>query len=204
MVLGDMPANHCVANILRAPIWPYHTHGKGLDILNLESDAVDDPKNFLLLQKEIEYHFDRMHIMFLPSYTSLPETLCFRVVVLEQPLLSENLVLNSHNQRYSHSIPWSDLNGMEFHHKFLGVNKPFLRLIAQHAFCALRRAQKLGFVDDDSFPSLGTETIQLARHSLDDEQIRQMIERNKLSSLLVHVETSESNEEKESSAETTS
>ena len=46
-------------------------------------------------------------------------------------------------------------------------------------------------MDDATFPSLGLETIELARNSLEDGRIRALLEENNLSSLLVHVETDE-------------
>lgn len=193
MVLGKLPAINSVANVQRAHIWPKHTFGKGLEILELDHDSLNSPRNYLLLQNEIEYHFDRMHIMLLPAFTSIPNELSFRIVVLELPLLSQDLLLQSHSKIRSYSIPWSSLNNFECYHKFIGDQKPFLRLIAQHAFCALRRAQKEGYVDDKTFPSLGNETIELARNSLEDRKIRELMEHNKLSSLLVHVGTNEEN-----------
>jgi hypothetical protein len=198
MVLGKLPAINSVANVQRAHIWPKHTFGKGLEILQLDPDSMNSPRNYLLLQKEIEQHFDRMQIMFLPCSSLLPETLSLRVVVLDVSLLSEDLVLQTNSKTHSHSIPWISLNNMRFDHQFTGDKKPFLRLIAQHAFCALRKAEKAGFVTGETFPVLGNETIELARNSLEDGQIRALIEHNKLHSLLVHVGT---NEEKEENSE---
>lgn len=193
MVLGTLPARNSVANVQRAHIWPKHTHGKGLDILQLDHDSLISTSNYLLLQNEIEYHFDRMHIMFLINSTSVPNTISFRVLVLEKPLLHQDLVLQNHSKSCSYAIPWASLQGQNFYHQFAGEKRPFLRLLAQHAFCALRRAQKLGYVGEDSFPSLGNEAIELARKSLANNQICDLLEFNKLSSLLVRVE---SNEEK--------
>lgn len=52
---------------------------------------------------------------------------------------------------------------------------------------------------EDTFPSIRSETIQFARNCLEDsdEKIRTVIERNKLSSLLVKIDLeTETNEEK--------
>lgn len=68
MLLGTLPDQKYCANIIRAHIWPKHTFGKGLEIFSLSSDAMSNPRNYIMLQSEIEYLFDRKKFILLPVH----------------------------------------------------------------------------------------------------------------------------------------
>lgn len=49
MILGKLPSQNGVDDIVNAHIWPKHTNGRGLDVFNLEVSDLDALGNFLRL-----------------------------------------------------------------------------------------------------------------------------------------------------------
>jgi hypothetical protein len=166
MLLGQLPDQHNCANIQRAHIWPRHTFGKGLEFLNLNNADLNSCRNYLILQAEIEFYFDRKKFILLPVYRGDEGEFSLKVVVLYHDLLKETLQIRPHSKRRHFDYLWSDLDGRVSSHVFSKAKKPFLRLIAQHCFCALRNAMKSDNARDIDFADLQEETIKLARLSL--------------------------------------
>jgi hypothetical protein len=189
MLLGTLPDQHCCANIQRAHIWPKHTYGKGLEILDLSPNDLNSPRNYLLLQAEIEYYFDRKQFILLPVNI---EDGCFslRVVVLYPELLNKSIRICPRGN-LAFDFPWSELNGLVSAHAFSEGKKPFLRLIAQHAFAAMKKAISSGAVDEHYCYGLRNEAVELARRSLGEDSIERVLDHNALRSLLVNVDSAE-------------
>ena len=62
MIIGDVYRKD--RSIKNAHIWPNHTKGSGLALLQLDSSDMSSPRNFLRLQSRIEYAFDRLDTCF--------------------------------------------------------------------------------------------------------------------------------------------
>jgi hypothetical protein len=193
MLLGTLPDRHYCANILAAHIWPKHTYGKGLETFDLSQNDMSSPRNYLLLQAEIEHLFDRKQFILLPVHVQEGE-FALRVVVLYPDLLGKTITIHSRSKLREFEFPFSDLHGRQSDHVFSTNKKPFLRLIAQHAFCAMKKAIRLGAVTEDYCSNLRNETIELARQSLGD--VSKILQYNGLESL-IYV----NDEEEESSSE---
>lgn len=200
MLLGTLPDQHFCANIQRAHIWPKHTHGRGLEILELSPHDLNSPRNYLLLQAEIEYYFDRKKFILLPVNID-HGNFSLRVIVLDPELLKENIRISSHSKKRSFNFPWSALNGLVSDHVFSEEKKPFLRMIAQHAFSSMKNAISSGVVEESFCSSLRSETIELARRSLGEDSIKRVSEPNGLMSLLVNVSSIAEEEEEEAQIE---
>jgi hypothetical protein len=193
MLLGTLPDQHFCANIRRAHIWPKHTYGKGLEILDLSPDDLNSPRNYLLLQAEIEYYFDRKQFILLPVNIE-DGRFSLRVVVLYPELLNQSIRIYPQSRKRAFDFPWSELNGLVSAHVFSEGKKPFLRLIAQHAFAAMKKAISSGAVDEHFCYGLRNETIELARRSLGEDSIERVLDHNALRSLLVNVDSAEEGE----------
>ena len=188
MILGKLLAQNSVANIQRAHIWPKHTFGKGLNIFDLEQEAVSNVRNYLLMQAELEYYFDRKKFILVPvasstgsaSSSSSSVTYSFKVVVLYSDLLKSNIVFKPHSGTRKLEIPWSQINGMKLTHQFKDSSKPFTRLIAQHCFSSMKKAKRCGAVDDVFCSSFHESVCNLARRSLDEKHFTGFLGFNKV------------------------
>jgi hypothetical protein len=93
--------------------------------------------------------------------------------VLYRALLSSDLKIISHSRKGPGAvIPWTDLHNKQISHVFPErAPKPFMRLLAQHTFAALKKAKSRGGMafSDSDFDSFKTGAIILAKGSLGDE-----------------------------------
>jgi len=171
MILGAFPRTTGSANVQRAHIWPNHTAGKGLDIFGLEPEDLCSPRNYMMMQAELEYLFDRKKFILVPTFS--PGGTTFRLVVLYSALLSSDLEINTHSKNGPGAvIPWTDLHNKPISHVFTeGASQPFMRLLAQHTFAALKKAKSRGGVtfSDSDCDSFKAGAITLARRSLGEE-----------------------------------
>lgn len=178
MILGSYPQTGRAANIQRAHIWPKHTFGRGLDVFGLERESLCSCQNYLLLQAEVEYYFDRKKIILVPTFSG-DGSIHFRLYVLYTAMLTAELKIQTHNKSGSQLIPWSDLHTKPIAHIFHNDGPaPFMRLIAQHTFASLKKAQRsaeaIVFSDADH-SSFRDGAIALARRSLHGEDRDQTI-----------------------------
>jgi hypothetical protein len=133
-----------------------------------------------MFQAEIEYHFDRKNFILLPVHRA-EGGFSLKAMVLYRDLLKETFKISPHSkgkekqqekkkekqhEKRHFNYSWSDLDGLVSSHVFSETSKPFLRLIAQHSFCAIRKAMKSGNAREINFADLQEETIELARLSL--------------------------------------
>jgi hypothetical protein len=161
MVLG--PATHC--DVICAHIWPACTHGSGLEHLDLQRDDVNNPRNFLRLQRNIEKAFDDKRLYF--DFIDVKEggNVCLRVRLLDPTIQSEEILYN--NQ----TITFSQIEEKYFHHQFVNEKKPFLRLLSLHADKALTKARAMKWIEDEADMTARREkNLALARLSLDEEK----------------------------------
>ena len=159
MVLGDV--THC--HIICAHIWPKYTMGKGLEVLELDRKDINNPRNFLRLHKSIENAFDKKRLYF--SYVMEGDDIRFTVQILDPSLLRETLEANEA------TISFASLHDGTFHHKFVFPCKPFLRTVAIHAIRSLENAQNMGWVDAGDIPARRQRALDLARRSVDPDQL---------------------------------
>ena len=167
--------------VMNAHLWPNHTQGRGLNILQLNTEDVNDARNFLRLHKSLEHAFDRHEIIFLfvPNSASL---LCdstvpaadsgstefrLQVRVLDPTLLAsteKRVVVSTSPEK---SLSWAEINNIESVWVFGGRNpKPFTRILAQHAHSSIIRAEQYGWIQQDVVTEYRDRALQLLRISL--------------------------------------
>jgi hypothetical protein len=177
MILGNYPELQRVANIQRAHIWPKHTGGKGLDIFGMLREDVCSNRNYFLFQAEVEYQFDRKKIILVPTFSD--GNIHFKLVVLYKAILESELVIRNHSKSKSQAIMWTDLHNKRIRHDF-NTNGcwPFMRLIAQHTFAALKKAQNsdgaIAFTQTE-YSCIKDGAIKLAKISFDDSDTNQTV-----------------------------
>jgi hypothetical protein len=159
MMLGNIKNVH----IICAHIWPECTHGEGLETLGLQANDISNPRNFLRLEKSIERAFDRKHLMLTPQF-SVPGTFKLRLTVLNPELLESNLTDNDGNV----VTTFAAINNAESNHTFDEHKRPFLRLLARHKLVSLRKARKLGWIEETAYSAERNCAIECARISLSD------------------------------------
>ena len=106
---------------------------------------------------------------------------------------------NKAKSKRQFNYAWADLDGLVSSHVFSDHGNPFLRLIAQHSFCAIKKAMKSDNARDINYTTIQEETIKLARLLLtgDGEMEDIMQHSNNLESLLVKVDDDDHDDMKE-------
>ena len=61
---GGEEGNTKEMRVMNAHLWPANSSGRGLNFLDLNAEAVNDPRNFLRLHKSLEHAFDRSQLVF--------------------------------------------------------------------------------------------------------------------------------------------
>jgi len=84
MIVGNVHWDD--SKIINAHLWPNHTKGKGLTFFGLDNAEYSRPRNFLRLQKQIEYAFDHHQIVLDPIFES-DSSFRLKIVVLYRKLL---------------------------------------------------------------------------------------------------------------------
>jgi hypothetical protein len=171
MILGKLPAQKQVCNIVNAHIWPKHTNGRGLDVFNLEAADLNHVRNFLRLQSELEKAFDMKKLILLPDFDVTPENVIeadsirLRVKILDLSLKGTKLTLQNHSGSKTFTINWNDIDG-KLINKVFKKSKPFLRLLAQHAHISLGKASANGWIDEEGLTESRRQAYLLSRKSL--------------------------------------
>ena len=140
----------------------YLARGEGLETLGLQANDISNPRNFLRLENSIEKAFDRKHLTFTPQFLEHAGTFKLRLTVLNPELLESNLLDNSENRITS----FAAINNAESSYTFNEHKRPFLRLLARHKLVTLRKARKLGWIEETSYSAERNSAIECARASL--------------------------------------
>ena len=161
MVLGRV--THC--HVVCAHIWPRGTIGKGLEIFDLHNADVNNPRNFLRLQKSIEKAFDDKRLIFVPVSLALSGALTLKVVILDPSLNTEDLSYNNI------TVKFSTIQKKLFSYTFLPGKTPFTRLLANHAVQAMNKAKILGWISEVDSDAVANRSsvIEMARRYLGGE-----------------------------------
>jgi hypothetical protein len=143
MILGPN-TTHC--DIICSHIWLASSRGVGLTDFLLRIEDINNPENFLRLHSSIEKAFDRKKLYFSINDEGNG---AFRLVVnILDPLLRDptqnGSFFNVNNRHYL----FGDLDGRHSDYLFTPNQKPYLRLIAQHALKAIDKARALGWIRD--------------------------------------------------------
>ena len=172
MIIGDVCRDD--RHIKSAHIWPDHTKGSGLLLFQLDTCEGTNPRNFLRLQSQIEYAFDRLDVCFVPQYTSLTE-FCLEVIVLNPYLLQSKdvqfrrFVRSKKGKGKLIPMTWRQLNRYKSHYKFGPSHKPFVRLILHHSIIAHKNAREKSWIKEEDEDPHRLRAIELVRNSLDGE-----------------------------------
>ena len=123
-------------NVVNAHIWPKHTKGDHLlTMFGLTAESLNDPRNFLRLNKSLERAFDNKSVTIILESTKL-------VLFVLNPTLNEQLVSNTKfTFRDCHLWPLS----------FKNSNRPFLRILAAHCRNAFTDAYRLQMIDYETY-----------------------------------------------------
>jgi hypothetical protein len=163
MVLGK--ATHC--QVRCAHIWPRWTIGSGLEAFDLSNADVNNPRNFLRLNRAVERAFDHKRLMFVPESLGSMGELTLKVVILDPALPGEDLSFNNA------TVKFSTIHNKRFSHVFMPGKMPFTRLLANHALQAMNKAKTLGWIPDNNPEAAPARSsaIEMARRSLGEESL---------------------------------
>lgn len=123
MVLHDFFPRHLV---IATHIWKHCTHGEGLDEFGLQESDLSNPRNGILMCKEIEHAFDTKRLCFLVDRINTGNLV---LKVLDPALLnpaSPPLVISGYS-----ALTFFDINGYAVQHPI--DNLPFRRILDFHA-----------------------------------------------------------------------
>ena len=166
--------------VMNAHLWPHHTKGRGLNILQLNTEDVNDPRNFLRLHKSLEHAFDRHEIIFMivPNYgasnlqaasDSGSTEFRLKVKVLDPLLLkptAKRVVVSDSPEK---SLSWTEIDNLESVWVFGGRSpKPFTRILAQHVQSSITRAEQYGWIEQEVVTEYRDRALQLLRLSLEN------------------------------------
>jgi len=110
--------------VIAGHLWKRATEGQALDEFGLESDDVDSSRNGLLLMADLEKAFDRKDLCFI--YHPTKQQIC---LFLLNPGLKDTVISNT-------TLTFGEVDGAPLQ----GINRPFRRILAWHAKCAIHRA----------------------------------------------------------------
>lgn len=153
-VLGAVDPDH--VSVVNAHIWPRHAI-TDLPLFDLEPSDINNPRNVLRLQKDIERAFDQRKLTFIHDGGKL------RVRILCRDLNAQ--LLNGSTTRFQ------DIEGREL--LFPESKHPFRRLLAHHCIIAHRNARAMGWIDQD-MSEVEVQCTALMAHSLDEEAQRRL------------------------------
>jgi hypothetical protein len=171
MVLGNICSS---GEVVCSHIWPGHMNGNHLESFGLTHIDSNNPRNFLRLNKSIEKAFDEKRLIFIKTPNEDENIIQMKIVLLDPDLQDEAKKDDNKNYYFVKGAKkyLKDLHDKKFVYKFVPNRKPYLRLLAYHANCAINRARGIGWIQDvGQFEEYRTRNIELARLSLDDKSI---------------------------------
>jgi hypothetical protein len=138
--------------VIIAHIFPNHTGGVGLELFGLETTDIDNPRNFLRLQAQVEKAFDARRLTIVLHGGAL------HAYLLDRSL--ENTSLHGTNLRFRdvHMRPLT----------FQNAERPYHRLLAAHAGQCFKHAQVVGWRSPEQSKS-DTRVMELASFSLNED-----------------------------------
>lgn len=124
--------------VIASHIWKSSTRGKGLEMFNLTPDALNDPRNGILVAKGIEEAFDNKHLCFI--WDASRERF---IVKLLNPGLRHKFIDPSNSTKFHeiHGRPLLTPRG----------RYPFRRIVGFHAKCAYRNARLVKWITEEEF-----------------------------------------------------
>jgi hypothetical protein len=164
--------NHCMilgkvdGPIISAHIWPSHTRGNGLEILELSRNDVNNVRNFLRLHNILGKLFDKKELILVPHASSSAEKIIFEVIILDPVVLTGHIRVNNED------VPYEDLLRKTINYEFSEQRKPFLRLLALHAMKAISSAAQMGWIAEPMESESRNRAYSLARYSLGEDPER--------------------------------
>lgn len=156
--------------VIASHIWKHCTHGEGLDEFGLQENDLSNPRNGILMCKEIEQAFDTKRLCFLVDRLNT-NNLVLKVLdpLLLDPATSP-LVLSGHSL-----LKFCDIDGYSLKHPV--DNLPFRRILDFHAKRSYQKAINRGWLAanstfDDFFDmSIGASIPDLyVYQTLDDDE----------------------------------
>jgi hypothetical protein len=139
--------------VITAHIFPNHTGGVGLDLFGLATTDIDNPRNFLRLQAQVEKAFDARRLTFILHGGALCAYLVDRSL--------ENTRLNGTNLRFRNL----HLRPLNFHND----ERPYHRLLAAHAAHCFKNAQIVGWRSPVPQSESDIRVMELASFSMNED-----------------------------------
>lgn len=124
-----------------------HTRGKGLNVLGLNPDALNDARNVMRLCRPIEMAFDKKDAMIVPEGDE------FILVVLNPALMDKRIQGTRYTFKDRHKQPLQFQPGNIY---------PYRRLLAVHAHRAICKAVKHNWDCDYADPLIARRAVQEA------------------------------------------
>jgi len=129
--------------VIASHIWKHCTHGEGLDEFGLREDDLSNPRNGILMCRDIEQAFDTKRLCFLVDRLRSDN---LTVKVLDPVLLSPTtspMVISGHS-----TVKFSDIDGLVLQHPV--GNLPFRRILDFHAKRSYQKAINRGWLAPSS------------------------------------------------------
>ncbi|CAB9497290.1 expressed unknown protein [Seminavis robusta] len=149
-------------HVQNAHIWPYNNK-ENLVLCDLNETDIDNPRNVLRLHKDIEHHFDRMHL------TLVPDGDGFTLKILDPTVKSSPIQDAKSNQP-------STIGEVEGKQLILSPKhgKPWRRLLGTHSILAHRKARLNRHIESEDLSAAEVNTNELMKWSLDREKQEQI------------------------------
>jgi len=156
---GLFGKNHCqvlgngTKNVVNAHIWPYNNKAN-LPLVDLQETDINNPRNVLRLHEDIEWHFDRFYLTFVPSGIN-----AYILKVLDPSILPSTI---------SDTTPCRTFTDIDGRQLSCPSGTPWRRLLATHSILAHRKARKDGNLEEDQLSAAEVSANELMAFSLDD------------------------------------
>ncbi len=160
MVLGK---NVTHSEIICSHIWPKHTGGRGLELFDLQTSDVNNPRNFLRLHKSIKNAFDHKRLTFIPTGAAPSadgSDILLNLVILDPQLMKESF------ETSGSTIAFADLHDKPMDYIFRQNKQPFMRLLDNHTKQAFEKARANGWIDQEEESAGRQRANELARMSI--------------------------------------
>lgn len=165
MVIGNIGKKTKRNFVKTAHIWPHHTHGQGLPVLQLSAHNVNSVRNCLRLHHAVERAFDQKWLtveIVSSASSSIPSTL--KILVLNPDIMKQHIGTTTHT--------FGNINGRNV--VFNNNNRPYHRLLGLHYRNTIVHARKMGWIAFEDLTAHQIHYLELVKHTMKNVPIESM------------------------------
>lgn len=152
LFIGNLP-NSKETRVVTLYLWPKYTGGKGLNLLDLTQEDINNPRNFLRVHKEIKKAYDNKQIYFSIESDKL------KLTVLDPSLLDESNPSSTFTHGLNKQVTFKKMNGKIGRIQL--KNLPFLNIISAHTKAALKNALRNNWITQEEWLKSSTNFFDL-------------------------------------------